>query len=444
MNVLRGRSIRTRLLVVVVVALAVALTTATFGFNALLARTASRTANSFLRQRADTERALVRVHDGRIDLADETGDNLADSGIWIFRGAALVQGPHGAGPTAVAARSLTTGGARFLDVQPTDTRLYALPLRGGGRHVGTIVVGTSLAPYEETRRLALVASSAFALALLALVSGAIWWLLRSALRPVTQMTEQAAAWSEHDLDRRFDLGEPHDELMQLAATLDGLLDRIAASLRHERRFSAEISHELRTPLAKVLGESELALRRERTPAEYRTALELVNAGARQIARIVDTLVAAAEHEASPTAGTADAFQVACDAIATVATPAAVEISAGRPSRPARIGVDADLAACVLQPVLENGCRYARSRVAVTVTREGSRVLYTVTDDGPGVAADEQEAIFAPGARGSASDGTRGAGLGLALARRLARAATGDVTAVARGDGGCFVVALPAA
>ena len=79
------------------------------------------------------------------------------------------------------------------------------------------------------------------------------------------MTEQAEAWSEHDLDRRFGLGEPHDELTRLASTLDRLLDRIAASLRHERRFSAELSHELRTPLAKVTAEAELALRRPREP-----------------------------------------------------------------------------------------------------------------------------------------------------------------------------------
>ena len=65
------------------------------------------------------------------------------------------------------------------------------------------------------------------------------------------MTESAASWSEHDLDRRFDLGEPYDELTRLAATLDGLLGRIAASLRHEQRFTAELSHELRTPLARV-------------------------------------------------------------------------------------------------------------------------------------------------------------------------------------------------
>ena len=63
-----------------------------------------------------------------------------------------------------------------------------------------------------------------------------------------------------------------DELTQLGATLDGLLDRLGASLRHERRFSAELSHELRTPLARIIAEAELALRRQRRAPEYREAL----------------------------------------------------------------------------------------------------------------------------------------------------------------------------
>ena len=168
----------------------------------------------------------------------------------------------------------------------------------------------SLAPYEQTRRTALVGSLAFGGLVLLLVGLASRWLLASSLRPVARMTRQAAAWSERDLERRFGLGEPHDELTELAATLDGLLDRIAASLRREQRFSAELSHELRTPLARVIAETELALRREREPNEYRAALEAAHRSARQVARTVDALVAAAGHEAGAALGTADALSVA--------------------------------------------------------------------------------------------------------------------------------------
>src|SRR5207237_9458247 len=127
---------------------------------------------------------------------------------------------------------------------------------------------------------------------------AVRGLLGSARRPVARRAEQAEQWSDHDLDRRFALGEPHDELTRLASTLDRLLDRIAASLRHERRLSAELSHELRTPLAKLTAEAEIALRRPRTPEEYRLALTGVHDHAQQIARIVDALLDAARQEPS--------------------------------------------------------------------------------------------------------------------------------------------------
>src|SRR5206468_3528078 len=169
-----------------------------------------------------------------------------------------------------------------------------------------VVEGVSLAPYEATRKTALMGSLGFGVAVLLLVALAARWLLAGSLRPVARMTRQAAAWSEHELDQRFALGEPRDELTELAATLDGLLDRLAASLRREQRFSAELSHELRTPLSRVIAEAELALRRPRAPQEYRDALGQVLRNARQVARTVDALVAAARHEAGLARGTADA------------------------------------------------------------------------------------------------------------------------------------------
>jgi two-component system, OmpR family, sensor kinase len=440
------RDIRTRLLLIVVVALTLALGAATFGFNLLLARSTSRDANAFLRARAAAELGLIRVQNGTLHVTETTDDTLGSSRVWIFRGQQLVEAPRVRQETESAARSLAGGPARLLTVRDTDTRLYAVPISSGGQRVGTLVTGLSLAPYEQTRRRALAASITFLVALLAIVGSAVWWLLRSALRPVAQMTAQAATWSEQDLDRRFGLGIPHDELTRLGATLDGLLDRLAASLRHERRFSAELSHELRTPLAKLMAEAEVALRRDRTTAAYRDSLGVVLENAHQIARIVDALVAAAQHTAQPK-GVANAQEIAeaiVAACADEATSRGVDLALDSPRERVRVGVDRDLAERILHPVVENACRYGRSAVRVAVAREGSSVVFSVDDDGPGVADAERETIFEPAVRGSAGRAApTGAGLGLALARRLARAASGDVVA-SPGGYGRFVVRLPAA
>jgi signal transduction histidine kinase len=334
---------------------------------------------------------------------------------------------------------------RYTDVQAADLRLYAVPAIYDGRTVGTVVAATSLAPYEESRRTALIGSPVFAAVVLGLVVAAAWWLLSHALQPVVRMTRQAAAWSERDLDKRFALGKPTDELTELAATLDGLLDRLAAALRHEQRFSAELSHELRTPLARVIGESELALRRPRTAGEYRAALELIHRNAEQLARTVDALVAAARHELGEVSGSADAYVVAAEA-AEACTALAGEreltIQVEPPSQPVRIGVDGDFAERILQPVIENACRYGTSRVLVSIAQSDGTVTYSVEDDGPGVGDDERETIFEPGTRGRAGANDSGAGLGLALARRLARSVAGDVLTGDAPAHGSFRITLP--
>jgi signal transduction histidine kinase len=118
----------------------------------------------------------------------------------------------------------------------------------------------------------------------------------------------------------------------------------------------------------------------------------------------------------------------------------VEPSPGR----IEVDVDAGFASQILMPVLENALRYGRSKVSIRVTRDGGAVDFTVCDDGPGVRPEEAEVVFVPGARGSAARGKRGSGLGLSLARRLARSAGGDVVARApEHGGGELVIKLPA-
>ena len=443
------RKVRVRLLTILLLALAAALVVSTYGFNVLFAHTTSSSANDLLRARASSELALLSLEDGRLSRAETSDDSLADSHVWVFDRHGPVERPAVRSSLDAEAAKLAGGPRSTVDVQKSDVRLAAQPIVIGGSRQGTLVTGISLAPYEQAEHRALLGSLVLASIMLILTGGATWWLLKAALRPVVVMTEQAAAWSELDLDRRFDQGEPHDELTLLAGTLDVMLDRIAASLRHERRFSAELSHELRTPLARVIAEVELALRRDRTSEEYRSTLDLVLGNAQQLTRIVETLFAAAQHEVAGARGTADAYAVATDAIGAVsslATERRVKVDADRPAAPLRLGLDGDLAERVLQPVVENACRYGTSWARVSLTRSGSKIVYVVEDDGPGVAAQEQETIFEPGSRGFAGRAgeAAGAGLGLALARRLARTASGDVTARATGGGGCFVITLPSA
>jgi two-component system, OmpR family, sensor kinase len=444
---MRRLGLRGRLLLSAVGAVALVLGALTVGFNLVLEDRLETDANSVVQSRASAELSAIQVdHRGRIVLAEAPDDNALDSQIWVFAGHRRLEEPRASAPVMRAAESLAGGPRRLRDVR--STRLYAVPVVRHGQRLGTVVAGVSLRPYEQTERTALVASVIVALAALAAVAAVANWLISRALQPVARMTRQAADWSERDLDRRFSLGEPHDELTQLAATLDGLLERLAAALRHEQRFSAELSHELRTPLANVIAEAQFALRHAQGTDEYRAGFEQVLQSATQMNRILDTLMAAARAQLDPTRTSSDMTACARAAIETCAALATEHgIDLNLEGAPVRVAADAALVERILAPLVENACLYGRSRVLVSVRRSGPKVLCTVDDDGPGVDPAEREAIFEPGTRGAHGGSTltaiRGAGLGLALARRLARTAAGDVEVGSNGPGGSFVVRLPA-
>jgi two-component system OmpR family sensor kinase len=442
------RALRTRLLLAVLAAVAVAFAVLIAGFNVVLANRLSDDANTVLRARAAAQISSLSTADGRLVKQEAPDRGALESDTWVFAGKRLLEGPRTSSQISRAAAALAGGPRRSAEVPAQDTRLYAVPIISDGKRLGTVVAAVSLVPYEHTQDAALIASIVLVALLLGVVALVARWVIALALRPVAQMTAQAADWSEHDLDRRFGLGEPHDELTTLAATLDSLLSRVAASLRHEQRFSSEISHELRTPLAKVRAEAELALRQERSTDRYREALRRILHGADQMDRIIDTLLVVAREEASSRRGTADAEEAAFRAVESCAELAAsrgIEVDLESAGPPARVAGDADLVERILVPVIENACRYGRSRVTVTSESSNGAVIYTVADDGPGVNEAESEKIFEPGVRGQTGrdgDDADGAGLGLALARRLARAARGDVEAHPGPQGGRFTIVLP--
>ena len=441
-------SLRTRLTILVTIAAAVTLAGLTAGFNLLLRSNLDADANRVLEARASAALEGTSVH-GNLIRVKETPDRAApDSQVWIYRGRRAVERPPGPPSLQRLADSLAGGPRARAEDPASDVRLFAVPVAQGPKRVGTLVTSLSLEPYEHSASRALTASLIYAAAALLLVVIAARLVITRALRPVARMTAEAADWSEHDLDHRFNVGDPHDELTQLAATFDGMLARLASSLRHEQLLSAELSHELRTPLAAIVTEAELALRRERGDEAYRQALCEIASRASEMQRTLETLMAAARAESQADLGTALAADVGEQAIAaceSVARGAGIDLSLSAPEGPVRVDVDADTAERILVPLIENGCRYGRSRVEVSVRPKGDTVEFRVQDDGPGLRDGEGERIFEPGFRGAAatSGDHEGAGLGLALARRLARAVGGEVEAVsANGSGASFRARIP--
>jgi heavy metal sensor kinase len=316
----------------------------------------------------------------------------------------------------------------------------------------TITAALSLQPVSATLR---------SLAgMLWVLSVGIWLLVavvghrvcRRGLLPVTRMAVAAGEMRGDDLGNRLPTLTSGDELEDLSRAFNQLLDRLQESFERQRRFTGDASHQLRTPLAAILGQIEVALRRQRSTEEYQQVLSTVQQKAGHLQRIVESLLflARADNEAE-IAGmepldlndwlprhvqTWSQHPRAPDLILEVADG----VSATFPAQPA-------LLAELINILIDNACHYSRPNTQITVRLDAKDEDWClhVEDHGSGISSADLAQVFAPFFRSEEArrQGVNGIGLGLAIAQRLAQALGGRLTVVSNvGKGSCFTVRLP--
>lgn len=409
------------------------------GFNALFADRLDQDLDSLLRGRATAgATGVIVTPSGSLRVHDPQGDPALDAGLWVFSGQTLIDGPASTADEQQAVAALARRGSGYA-ATPGDIRLYALPIRHAGRQVGTVIASASTTSYGRARTAAIEGSALVAVLMLLGAYPVFRIAAGRALRPVDEMAHQAAEWSAHALTERFGSAQRYRETQTLAATLDEVLDRLAAIVRHERQLSAELSHELRTPLSTIVAETDLLLGRPHTRAELEAAHHAIRDSALTMERILETLLSAARVDIQNAPGRCEIRPV-IEHLADTRRDPAPRVTVDAPDG-LGVGVDAPILERILAPILENAYRYADRQVIIRAHRPGDSVVIEIGDDGPGVPTDVREVVFEPGRRGSNGDDHDGAGLGLALARRLARAAAGDVSLE---SGSTFAIRLPPA
>jgi signal transduction histidine kinase len=435
----RPASLRGRLTLLALLTTAGWIVLLTAGFNLFLGARLRAEADGLLRTRVAAVSATVQTdRAGTLTVREPRDDTALDTGTWIYQGGRAIERPRAPAAVQAYADRLAGSARRFGRVsEPVALRFHTFAILDHGRRVGTIVAAVSIDPYRRVARLALIGSIGLTLLILAGIHVVTGTVIGRALEPVARMSAQAAEWGEHEIGRRFGAEKRPAELAALAANLDELLDRLATVLRHERQLSGELSHELRTPLARIGAEAELLLARPRGAAELRAAHTAIAAGVGRMSEILETLLSTARAGVAETPGRCDVTELA----------ARLARSIGPPLRPVPsprcvAGVPGEIVERILAPILDNARRYARAEITIAAETAGRGVRIAITDDGPGVAAGTEEALFEPGRRGDPADGHDGAGLGLALARRLARTAGGDVVLARTGTGATFEVRLP--
>ncbi|MFD4554615.1 sensor histidine kinase [Streptomyces sp. NPDC058469] len=440
---LAPRTLRGRLSLVALVTATLLMLILTVAFNAVAGRHLQHQADDELRTRAAAVATTVDTSGTTVRVLETSHDELLDTNVWIYAGRHLLEGPSTAGPlTRVAGTLAAQGGRRCVTADVHGPlQLCSQPVPGG-RSEATVVTALDLSPYRSSADTLLLGSLALDAVMLACTYALTRLAVGRALRPVRTMTDQATQWSAVASEERFGSMRHPAELARLGTSLDSILDRIRTLLRHEQQLTGELSHELRTPLSRIIAELDWWQTRPRTADQTRAAHQVIADAAESMRTICDTLLDDARDGTLTAPGTAEVMPTLHHLAETLDAPSHLALTIDGPHLTA--GVPAALLERIVSPLLTNACRYSHSNVAVHAYHAPDGVRVDVIDDGPGVPPAFAGQLFEPGRRADPDDGHGGAGLGLPLARRLARSTGGDVTYdPGHTPGARFVVSLPA-
>lgn len=310
----------------------------------------------------------------------------------------------------------------------------------------SVPVGQAL---HAKARLTLLLALGIPCALLVVTAG-LWLVTGRALQPLEEASRQIEAIDAERLATRVPVANPDDEVGRMVTVLNRMLDRVERAVGEMRRFSADAAHELRTPLAVLRTGLDVALSRQRSADEYRTALAEALDGTDRLSRVAEELLTLARLETPAERGRFDAIDL---------SEMLHELADAWAAQAAHSGVTVELAAApdlvvhgtadlyrLFGNLIDNAVRHSPRGgcVALSASAGDAQVQVSIADQGPGLSAAEAERVFERFFRGR-NEPSGGSGLGLSIAQAIARAHGGRVTLGNRAEGGCMaIVELPRA
>ncbi|MGC4057259.1 MAG: HAMP domain-containing sensor histidine kinase [Chitinophagaceae bacterium] len=303
---------------------------------------------------------------------------------------------------------------------------------------------------QQTLLYILIVSFLFAVALTARVAV---FFSRKALQPVSDMVDQAAEISARHLDLRLQAGNGKDELAELAATFNKMLDRLEQSFDAQKQFVSNISHELRTPLSAIITELELALSQYRTEADYKHAISLALADAKRLARLSNGLldIAKASYDESEIIFRTlridelllDARQFVLKSNADYHIDLHFAGNTEEPETPECSGNEYLLRVAFIN-LLENACKFSEDhRCLVSISQTGNALEISFSDRGIGIPPQDIPKLSQTFFRGQNGHYAQGSGIGLSLTYKIIGLHKGSIDIKSTpGAGTCFTVYIP--
>jgi len=343
---------------------------------------------------------------------------------------------------------------RFRDIVVGEEpfRIVSMGVGVGGER---FAIEVALPTKEIESALARFRLTALLLIPVAMLAAALagYGLARTALAPVDRIAGTARKITSDRLDLRLDVPPTGDELQRLSETLNEMLDRLHDAFRRTRRFTADASHELRTPVALVQATAEVALRRERSADEYRSALRKILGEAERTSGLIDNLLTLARADAGAHAFARerlDLGQLIADhreILASLCADRGLEFRFERAAAP-HVRGDRSALSRVLVILFSNAVRYtpAPGVVRLTVGEVENHAVIGVDDTGIGITAEDLPHVFERFYRAdrARSRDRGGEGLGLSIAKWIVEQHGGGIRIESEPGKGCWVhVTLPA-
>ena len=272
------------------------------------------------------------------------------------------------------------------------------------------------------------------------------------VRPISKMTQQANLITSNNLSQRIETGENKNEVEQLGATLNHLLDRLQESFHIQRRFISNASHELSTPLTSISSQIEVALQRERSSEEYKQVMTSVYEDVHQMQQLTRSLLEIAK------AGSQGSIELKEVRVDEVLLKAVSDVKKQNPEYDVKLSFDdypdeeqlldvfgnTDLLYSALKNILENGCKYSDDKTAkAAISFPDRQVVIGISSKGDVIAESDIQHIFQPFFRSSGVQQKPGFGLGLTLTRRIISLHRGKIEVSSDPDlGTTFTISLP--
>ncbi|WOO42605.1 HAMP domain-containing sensor histidine kinase [Rubellicoccus peritrichatus] len=279
--------------------------------------------------------------------------------------------------------------------------------------------------------------------------GVGWMLVNRSLTPLRRISATAKDIAEGDLSKRIETTRAHEELQELAGTLNQTFERLGLALTQQIRFTADASHELRTPLAVVLNECQWALDRERSLTEYREGFETCHSTAMHMSGLVEALMQLARIDAGQEklkCVTVDLQAVLEECIEMLrAIIRSKHIAIESQLEAIFVKIDISKIQQVVINIVSNAASHSPENSVIKLSSkiDGNWAVIEILDEGSGIPENDLSQIFERFYQSGESRTEAGAGLGLAISKSIIELHGGSINAAnEKGKGARFVIRLP--